>query len=70
MFGQLPDVLEDVWGDVAVGNIKAAERRIDAMPEKHPFEIKYHDQVKNVDWESCSEILQQKDIQKVLLTQW
>ena len=56
MFGQLPDVLEDVWVDVAIGNIEEAKKRIDSLPEKHPFEMKYHEQVEHIDWESCAEI--------------
>ncbi|WP_297965586.1 phospholipase D-like domain-containing anti-phage protein [uncultured Anaerovibrio sp.] len=70
MFGQLPDVLKDVWVDVAVGNIEEAKKRINDIPDKHPFEIKYKDQVKHIDWESCAHILDQKDIYEKLLKQW
>lgn len=70
MFGQIPDILEDVWVDIAVGNIKEAEKKINAMPEKHPFEIKYRNQVKHIDWESCVNILSQNDIYDKLVRQW
>lgn len=70
MFGQLPDVLKDVWVDVAVGNIEEAKKRINDIPDKHPFEVKYKDQVKHIDWESCSHILNQKDVYEKLLKQW
>ena len=70
MFGQLPDVLEDVWVDVAVGDIEKAKQRINEIPQKHPFEVKYHDNVKAVDWESCSTVLDKSEIKKKLLQQW
>ena len=70
MFGQIPDVLEDVWVDIAVGNINEAEKKINAMPEKHPFEIKYSNQVTHIDWESCANILKQNDIYEKLVRQW
>ena len=70
MFGQLPDVLEDVWVDVAIGNIEEAKKRIDSLPEKHPFEMKYHEQVEHIDWESCAEILRQQDVYQCLVKQW
>ncbi len=37
LFGQLPDTLEDVWVEVALGRIEEAKRTIDAVPERHPF---------------------------------
>ena len=56
LFGQLPDTLEDVWIDVALGNIEAAKQTIDAVPRRHPFEMRYHG-VRPVDWESCARVL-------------
>lgn len=70
MFGQIPDVLEDVWIDLAVGNIEEAKKKIDALPKKHPFAIKYHDNVGTTDWESCAIVLSRNDINKKLLEQW
>lgn len=70
MFGQIPDVLEDVWIDVAVGNIEEAKKRINSMPLKHPFAVKYHDNITPVDWESCASVLNKKDIKRKMLEQW
>ena len=70
MFGQLPDVLEDVWIDVAVGDIEKAKERINKMPKEHPFKMKYHDNVSAVDWESCAKVLNRNDIRKALMEQW
>lgn len=56
MFGQIPDTLEDVWTQVALGQRAEAQRIIDALPERHPFEIRYQ-RVEKVDWESCATVL-------------
>ena len=56
LFGQLPDTLEDVWIQVALGEIEAAKQTIDAVPARHPFDLRYHE-VKHVDWESCAQVL-------------
>ena len=70
MFGQLPDVLQDVWIDVAVGNMEEAKKRIGTLPKKHPFDVKYNEEVQNVDWESCDEVLNKDAIRNKLLEQW
>ena len=56
LFGQLPDTLEDVWVQVALGQAEEAQRTIDAVPERHPFELRYRE-VSHVDWESCARVL-------------
>ena len=56
MFGQIPDVLEDVWIDLAMGETEKAKTTIDAIPKQHPFELKYHN-IERVEWESCTEVL-------------
>ena len=56
LFGQLPDTLEDVWVQVALGRQEEAQRTIDAVPERHPFEMRYRE-VRPVDWESCARVL-------------
>ncbi len=56
LFGQLPDVLEDVWVDVALGEQEQAKKVIDAVPKQHPFELRYV-VVESIDWESCADVL-------------
>ena len=56
LFGQLPDTLEDVWVQVALGELAEAQRTIDAVPRQHPFALRYRD-VRHVDWESCARVL-------------
>ncbi len=69
LFGQLPDVLEDVWIEVALGEIERAKQTIDAVPEQHPFELRYN-QIEKVEWESCSRVLDANERKKCLLTGW
>jgi superfamily II DNA or RNA helicase len=70
MFGQIPDVLEDVWVHVALNEIEEAKRKIDAIPKQHPFELRYHVNVGKVDWESCARVLDNKEKQKHLMRGW
>jgi superfamily II DNA or RNA helicase len=56
LFGQLPDVLEDVWIDVAMGETERARQIIDAVPHRHPFEVKYQ-RIATINWESCERVL-------------
>lgn len=57
MFGQIPDVLEDVWVDVALGSLEEAERRIGELNYKHPFDKRY-ERVGDVSgWEDCAQVL-------------
>ncbi len=69
LFGQLPDTLEDVWVQVALGRVEEARQTIDAVPEQHPFALRYHKQneVKHVDWESCASVLED-DVRQLSLT--
>ncbi|MFH1897718.1 MAG: helicase-related protein [Candidatus Desantisbacteria bacterium] len=71
IFGQLPDVLEDVWIQVAIGKKADAEKIIDAVPMQHPFEIKYEKQaVNSINWEDCRIVLSENEKRKCLLNGW
>ena len=70
MFGQIPDVLEDVWIDAALGQIEDAKKKIDAVPPTHPFDLRYHKNVGTVNWESCAEVLDSTEKRKHLMTGW
>lgn len=59
LFGQIPDVLQDAWVQVALDNLEEAKKTIDAVPEKHPFEMKYS-KVEKIDWESCAQVLDER----------
>lgn len=70
MFGQIPDVLEDVWIHVALNDIEEAKRKIDAFPKQHPFELRYHVNVGKIDWESCAKVLDNREKRKHLMAGW
>jgi superfamily II DNA/RNA helicase len=69
LFGQLPDVLEDVWIDVALGHLERAKTTIDDVPQQHPFAIKYHKMTK-VPWESCAQVLNASSRKQCLSRGW
>lgn len=70
MFGQLPDVLEDVWIDVALNDIEQAKKKIDSVPKQHPFAIRYQENVGAIDWESCVSVLDKAEKTKHFLVGW
>jgi hypothetical protein len=69
LFGQIPDVLEDVWIDVANGEVAEAKRLIESVHPKHPFDEKYN-RVSDIDWESCAIVLNEEDKKRVLVQGW
>lgn len=69
LFGQIPDTLEDVWIEVALGNEQKARQTIGKVPDKHPFEAKYN-QIQHIDWESCAEVLNRTAVAERLGEGW
>ncbi|WP_246240537.1 phospholipase D-like domain-containing anti-phage protein [Anaerocolumna sedimenticola] len=70
LFGQLPDMLSDVWIDVALNNIDEANKQIGNIPDKHPFDVRYNDNVATIEWEKCEEVLNNIEIKKILMKRW
>ena len=66
---QVPDVFEDFWIEVALGEIERAKQTIDAVPEQHRFELRYQ-QIEKVEWESCSRVLDANERKRCLLNGW
>ncbi len=66
LFGQIPDILEDVWIDAALGEIAAARKTIDAVPKQRPFQPRYRD-VDKVNWEGCTQVLDAEERKRCLL---
>lgn len=69
LFGQIPDVLEDAWVAIALGEKEEAKRIIDALPKQHPFEIRYT-KVEKVNWETCATVLSADEKRRVLGQGW
>ena len=70
IFGQIPDYLEDVWVDVVENDIEKAKKLIDEVPKRNPFEIKYQQNVKPINWESCEKVLNKYERKKYLMQGW
>jgi hypothetical protein len=69
LFGQIPDVLDAVWIDVAQGDVEEARKRIDGLDRVHPFDARYA-RVENLDWESCAKVILEEDKRRSLLAGW
>jgi hypothetical protein len=69
LFGQVPDVLEDVWIDVALGEVERAKQVIASVPTKHPFDLRY-EKITRVDWESCERVLSASAKRQALSKGW
>lgn len=69
LFGQFPDILEGVWVLTAQGQIEEAQRIIDAVPQQHPFELRFT-AVAKVDWESCQTVLDAAEKRRILSKGW
>jgi superfamily II DNA or RNA helicase len=69
MFGQIPDILEDVWVEVAEGREAQAREIINAVPERNPFEIRY-DRIANVNFETCATVLNEVERLEALGKKW
>jgi superfamily II DNA or RNA helicase len=71
IFGQLPEVLEDVWIAMAQNDEKRALEAINKVPRKHPFELKYEQHIpKTEDWQSCAYVLDKSEKVKELMRGW
>ena len=70
VFGTLPDTLEDVWVDIALGERALARARIDSIPTRHPFDVRYSQDLPASAWERCTQVLDRLDFQRVLRGAW
>jgi hypothetical protein len=69
LFGQIPDILEDVWIDVANGEINKAKKLIASVHPKHPFDERYN-RVADIDWETCAVVLNEEEKKAAMLEKW
>ena len=71
MFGQIPEVLQDVWIFMAQNDEKRAMEAIDKTPEQNPFVIQYEMEIPVYgDWGSCAEVLPQEEQIRELAKGW
>lgn len=71
LFGQIPDTLEDLWIDIALGNKEDAARRIDQATalKTNPFDTKYSTVV-DEDWDSNPKVIDPFETEEVLKRGW
>ncbi|MBS3985129.1 MAG: DEAD/DEAH box helicase family protein [Selenomonadales bacterium] len=71
LFGQIPDVLEDVWIAIAQRDEARAELTISKLPVKNPFVLKYEQRIPSCgDWEKCAVVLDKAEEQQELMRGW
>ena len=70
IFGTIPDTLEDVWVEMAIGEVEEARHRIDEVPSRHPFYIRYASDMPETAWERCAQVLDRYDVHRVLKKGW
>lgn len=70
LFGQIPDTIEDAWVNVALGDKAEAQRKINNLAVKHPFDERYSKVEDNLNWDSCSTALDSRDRHRLLSGGW
>ena len=70
MFGQIPDVLEDLWVDIALDSKSDAEKRIGELSLKHPFDERYGRVEQVTGWEDCAQVVNRLDKLEKLRRKW
>ncbi|MDR3281081.1 MAG: phospholipase D-like domain-containing protein [Synergistaceae bacterium] len=71
LFGQIPDVLEDVWIAMAQKDEERAIQAINKIPRENPFIIKYEKAIPDYgDWEKCAVVLDKEEKLRELLKGW
>lgn len=70
LFGNIPDILNTVWIDAALGEIEKAKERIQEVETRSPFEIRYDMRPTNVDFETCTEVLNAVEVREILQGGW
>ena len=70
VFGTIPDTLEDVWVSTALGAVAEAKRKIEEVPQRHPFELRYANDVPATTWEHCTQVLDRHDVLRTLKQAW
>ena len=70
LFGQIPDVLKDVWVQVALDNQAEAERLIDDIAHGNPFDQRYSNMGVIPEWDGWSQVLNKLEKVQALKRDW
>jgi hypothetical protein len=55
---------------MAIGEVEEARHRIDEVPSRHPFYIRYASDMPETAWERCAQVLDRYDVHRVLKKGW
>lgn len=61
LFGQIPDVLKNVWVEVALNNLEEAQRLIEDIPRINPFDNRYSKIDSIPGWDTWSRVLNRRE---------
>ncbi|MGD9616276.1 MAG: helicase-related protein [Alphaproteobacteria bacterium] len=70
IFGTVPDTLEDVWVRAAEGEMEEAKHLIEAVPQSHPFTLRYTTIIPTLDWGKCEQVINRLDLIEALKRPW
>lgn len=70
LFGQIPDVLKDVWVEIALDNLAAAQRLIEDVPNTNPFDERYSVLRDVPEWDTWKEVLNKTEKLAELRKPW
>jgi hypothetical protein len=59
-----------VWVATALGELEEAQRRISEVPPRHPFDLRYSQDLPESAWERCEEVLDRHDVTRVMKQPW
>ena len=54
----------------AIGQIEEARRRINEVPSRHPFDLRYAWDLPATAWERCAEVLDRHDVLRIMKQPW
>ncbi len=70
LFGQIPDVLKNVWVQVALDDMAAAESLIHDIPNINPFDNRYSRMDSTPGWETWNEVINRREKLEALRKGW
>lgn len=70
LFGQIPDVLKNVWIETALDNVEEAKRLIEDIPQTNPFDNRYANIEAVPQWDTWSEVVNRREKLDELRKPW
>lgn len=70
LFGQIPDVLRDVWVEAALRDLESAKTRLDQLAKKNPFSERYSKMDAVPSWETWPEVVNRVEKIDALKRPW